>query len=163
MRYSIFFAGSKCKEDMVICVETSDAVVWSEYSDTGVDAPPIIANATADSPSSFLNPSLYLGWSLCRFLYDFIILGRESECIIIKLLLELVDISKGIFHGSQLIFLLNINQVDFHSSILSYLRNPLNWKFHCLQKCNICSLIPLLYRFDYLPELLLTVKYRALF
>ena len=48
--------------------------------------------------------------TLCRFLYDFIILVRESECIIIKLLLELVHVSKGIFHGSQLILLPDFTQ-----------------------------------------------------
>ena len=48
MRHSICFAGSKCKEDIAICVATSDPVVWLEYINTGVDAPPIIPKETAD-------------------------------------------------------------------------------------------------------------------
>ena len=48
MRHSIFFAGSKYNEDIAICVATSDAVVWLEYINTGVDAPPIIPKETAD-------------------------------------------------------------------------------------------------------------------
>ena len=48
IRHSIFFAGSKYKDDIVICVETSEPVVWLEYINTGVDAPPIIPKETAD-------------------------------------------------------------------------------------------------------------------
>ena len=48
IRHSIFFAGSKYKDDIAICVETSEPVVWLEYINTGVDAPPIIPKETAD-------------------------------------------------------------------------------------------------------------------
>ena len=55
--------------------------------------------------------------TLCRFLYDFIILGWESECIIVKLLLELVHVSKRIFHGRQLILLTDLIQALLALSI----------------------------------------------
>ena len=49
-----------------------------------------------------------------RNIYNLIILGRIDQSIIVKFLLKLVHIGEGIFHGCQLVLLLNCIQTSLH-------------------------------------------------